>query len=518
MLALPVPFVKRSFIISLILLVTLPIIGLAWLGWRMLDGERARLRENFTQVMQQRLAEVNTTLTDSIGRIERRLSEKLTLGDFSHDSLRTIARREPLMAQVFVIDPQGKRAFPPPDPNLCSNEELEFLNRSAEIWRSGERLDRAMIEAGPQAQQGWKIWYHGGTTRFWFWQRQPINILAGAEVPTAVLMAELLNDLPSGGDHTAAFQVLDAQGQEIYSWGTPSEHPVKVTRPAPHPFSTWQVTCAMPDVVQEGSLTWKYQLLIGLACASLLLGLVAYYLYRESSREIRQAGQRVSFVNQVSHELKTPLTNISLYTELAAQKLPAESSDVHEYLEIVTSESARLGRLIGNVLSFSKHEHGQVQPRLAACDVVSLLQRIAEQFRPALTNKNLRLEIEAPSALTVTTDADMVEQIIGNLLSNVEKYGFSGGVAWLRLTATDKEWSVCVDDSGPGIPTTQRERIFHPFVRLSDKLSDGITGTGIGLSIARDLAHLLRGTLQCTCPPKESAGTGARFILTLPLT
>jgi signal transduction histidine kinase len=504
---------KRSYILSLVLLVTLPIIGLAFLGWRMLDGERARLRENFTQVMQQRLAEVNTTLAETMERTERRLADTLNLTEYGVETLRGISRTHPMVSQVFMIDGVGKRTFPPA-PELCSNEEREFLERSAEIWKSGERLDRAAGEHGQPLIYGWKVWYHGGGTRCWFWLRQSSGALVGAEVPSAVLMAELVNALPNSADSTAAFKLTDAQGQEIYGWGQANEPVVQVTTNAPPQLAGWKVTCSMPDVVLQGSQAWRYQLLIGITCATLVLGLVAWYLYRESAREIRQAGQRVSFVNQVSHELKTPLTNISLYAELAAQKLPAEATDVHECLEIVTSESARLGRLISNVLSFSKHQRGQIQPHPASCDVVALLRRIVEQFRPALNNKQLRLEVEMPPVLIAITDADILEQIVGNLLSNVEKYAADGGVAWLRLNSVETKFSIVVEDRGPGVPQSQRDKIFDPFVRLSDKLSDGITGTGIGLSIARELTQLLGGTLCCETP---GSGHGASFILTLPL-
>ncbi len=479
----------------------------------MLDGERARLRENFTQVMHQRLAEVNTTLAETLDRTERRLADTLNLTEYGVDRLRALSRTHPMVSQVFVIDGTGKRTFPPTAPELCSNEERDFLQRSAEIWQSGERLDRAMGENGQSSNYGWKLWYHGGGTRCWFWLRQSNGSLVGAEVPSAVVMAELVNALPNAADSTAAFTLTDAQGQEIYGWGQATDPMVQVTTNPPPQLPGWKLTCAMSDVVVQGSQAWRYQLLIGLTCATLVLGLVAWYLYRESAREIRQAGQRVSFVNQVSHELKTPLTNISLYAELAAQKLPAEATDVHECLEIVTSESARLGRLISNVLSFSKHQRGQIQPHPASCDVVALLLRIAEQFRPALTNKQLRLEVEMPPALTAHTDTDLLEQIVGNLLSNVEKYGADGGVAWLRLQPAESAFSIIVEDRGPGVPASQRDAIFAPFVRLSDKLSDGITGTGIGLSIARELAQLLGGTLCCE---SANGGQGASFILTLP--
>ena len=157
------------------------------------------------------------------------------------------------------------------------------------------------------------------------------------------------------------------------------------------------------------------------------MSLIAWHLYRESSREMRLAGQRVSFVNQVSHELKTPLTNISLYAELAEQRLPEDADATRECLQVVTTESARLSRLISNVLTFSKHQRGSLQPRLAEVNLQELLSGIVEQFRPVLAAKGHRLNADLSISRAVRTDADMVGQIIGNLLSNVEKYAGAGG-------------------------------------------------------------------------------------------
>ena len=113
-------------------------------------------------------------------------------------------------------------------------------------------------------------------------------------------------------------------------------------------------------------------------------------------------------------------------------------------------------------------------------------------------------------------DADLAAQVLANLVSNVEKYAAGGGRLVIRGEA-DKQGclgqvSLRVADAGPGIPDSSRERIFQPFVRLSQRVDEGVSGTGLGLSIARDLARRMGGDLRL-----ESSDEGAVFVFSLPL-
>jgi signal transduction histidine kinase len=203
-----------------------------------------------------------------------------------------------------------------------------------------------------------------------------------------------------------------------------------------------------------------------------------------------------------------------LYAELATERLPENSDAARECLDVVTSESARLGRLIGNVLTFSKHQHGRLQPRLAKVNLAATLLNTVEQFRPSLEEKGVQISLELEPVMQLETDADMVGQIIGNLLSNVEKYAAGGKAVRIVSKRGNGVAEISVMDQGPGIPKGLCERIFEPFYRISDKLSDGTTGTGIGLGISRELARLLGGNLIALPSP---ASGGSHFLLTLPI-
>jgi signal transduction histidine kinase len=224
---------------------------------------------------------------------------------------------------------------------------------------------------------------------------------------------------------------------------------------------------------------------------------------------MRDAAQRVSFVNQVSHELKTPLTNIRLYAELLEQNLPDEGESARQ-LGVIVSESQRLSRLIGNVLTFARSQNDKLALHPSRGSVDACIRFVLDHFEAVLEARGVRSAFDGHAGADVEFDRDAVEQILGNLFSNVEKYAASGGVLEIA-SRQDGDWTtVAVRDRGPGVPKGQEERIFKPFHRLSNRLSDGVTGTGIGLAIARDLARKHGGDLTVT--PSNS---GACFVVKL---
>jgi signal transduction histidine kinase len=244
--------------------------------------------------------------------------------------------------------------------------------------------------------------------------------------------------------------------------------------------------------------------------AATLIGL-AVYLHRESSRDIREARQRVRFVNQVSHELRTPLTNIRLYAELLEQRLVDDDARTAEQLAVIVSESHRLSRLIGNVLSFARHQRGRLALQLTPSVLDDSVAAVIEQFRPSLEGKGVELITDLQAGEPFSFDPDAVEQVVANLLSNVEKYAASGGRVDIITGRQGDRAMVRVCDLGPGVPRGMEEAVFEPFVRVHDQLTEGVSGTGIGLSISRELARLHGGELELV-----PCARGACFELTLP--
>jgi len=250
----------------------------------------------------------------------------------------------------------------------------------------------------------------------------------------------------------------------------------------------------------------SYGVFLGLAAVGLALLGLAVYFYRASGAELRTASQRVSFVNQVSHELKTPLTNIRMYAELLEAALESPPSGVQRHLRVIVNESERLTRLIANVLTFARDEREGLTLHRTTSVVDDVVRSVIDAFAPRFRRAALEVNLVLGAAETVVCDQDAIGQIVGNLLSNVEKYAGDGGQVWIS-THQEPGWTtVDVRDAGPGIPRAQREQVFVPFHRLSDALEEGVSGTGIGLGIARRLARLHGGDLHLL-----DCDTGAHF-------
>ncbi len=238
----------------------------------------------------------------------------------------------------------------------------------------------------------------------------------------------------------------------------------------------------------------------------MLIGL-ALYLYREQTRELREAARKVEFVSQVSHELKTPLTNIRMYAEMLDDQLE-DAPQQRNYLGIIISESQRLGRLIGNVLNFSRTPPLHV----SEVEIDALVRQTLDHFLPGFRSRGLEVYTDLQAGIRIHSDADMLEQILNNLLSNVEKYAAGGGTVDVATRVADGQLLVSVRDHGAGIPAAERRKIFEPFYRIDNSLTEGVSGTGIGLTIARQQASRLGGELLVS-----DARPGARFTLKLPL-
>ncbi len=218
-------------------------------------------------------------------------------------------------------------------------------------------------------------------------------------------------------------------------------------------------------------------------------------LYAERRRGVRLAEERVSFVNRVSHELGTPLTNILLNLDLAAHAVERRPHEAERRLGIAAEEVRRLARLVGNVLTFSRGERKALELRRVSCLPDQVIGGVLEQFQPSLARRGILVEWRAEAVGPVMMDPDALAQIAGNLISNVEKYAAGGGWLGVESRLEDGCLHLRVADRGPGIPRRMEGRVFAPFSRLRSEVSEGASGTGLGLAIARDLARRADGEL-----------------------
>jgi signal transduction histidine kinase len=253
-------------------------------------------------------------------------------------------------------------------------------------------------------------------------------------------------------------------------------------------------------------------LLTGILVTAILVG--GSLLLRQARLSEADAAQKTSFVANVSHEFKTPLTTIRLYSELLEQGRVAEAGKRAEYLKTIGRETQRLARLVNNVLDFSRLEQGRKKYHREPLDLTVALAELLDAQAPRIAESGLDLKRDLPMGkVSVVTDRDSIEQIVLNLLDNACKYAGSGGEVAVGLKAGEAGGAeLTVGDRGPGVPSEHRERIFEKFHRVDDTLTAEKGGAGLGLSIARQLARGLGGELRYS----ERVGGGAEFVLNLP--
>ncbi len=512
---------KLTLILLLIVLTPLAIVG--WLGARIVRDEQAVLQHRLQELVIGQLRAVDAAISTALDGYQQRVLNEMKPFSLDQEELRRRARDSALATQFYVLNREGRLLFPPVEtPNALSSSEREALQRTAQIWDGGD-LMAAAGESEVSADSGWKAWYWGNGLQMMLWSRDGDRIHA-AEINRARFIADLIAALPetdavapqlTGG----RIRMLDATGDLLYQWGAIDGDDVTTTARLPlrAPLSAWSLEYATPTRSGFGTSLAGSFLLTLLPSMALLAAIVfglAYYFYREQSREMREAAQRVSFVNQVSHELKTPLTNIRMYAELLEQDAAESNPRMSRYLGVIVSESQRLSRLIANVLTFSRNQRHTLTLRMQQEVPDEVLRTVAEHFRPTLEGRGIAVELDLHAGGQCSFDPDALEQIVGNLAGNVEKYAAAGKVLRIESRLEDELIHVVVEDRGPGIPARERARIFEPFYRVNNSLTEGVSGTGIGLSISRDLARLHGGDLVLEAPASQHK-SGARFHVTL---
>jgi signal transduction histidine kinase len=243
--------------------------------------------------------------------------------------------------------------------------------------------------------------------------------------------------------------------------------------------------------------------------ALLAIGLGGWSLFNLSERRIR-------FVSAVTHELRTPLTTLRLYLDLLASGMVTDEKQKAEYLGTLNAEADRLHRLIGNVLDFARLEKSRPNVEKRSTAVGDLLGQLDRNWhgRCAAAGKELVVENRLPDGATVTTDPGLVEQIVGNLIDNAQKYSreATDPRITLRARAEADKLVIEVEDRGPGVTKRERGSIFRPFRRGHDAdVKAG--GVGLGLALATRWAQLLGGRLGVDA---GCDGVGACFRLELP--
>ncbi len=285
-----------------------------------------------------------------------------------------------------------------------------------------------------------------------------------------------------------------------------------LSRVFPRPFSFLQgsLTCErIPKTAGRKTLT----IMLTVLAVIILLGFFAIY---QSARTVVDMSERRSeFVSSVTHELKTPLTNIRMYIEMLEQGIAPTHEREQEYFRILDSESARLSRLINNVLEFSKLEKKELHLDLKQGTFEDVIAKIKEVISEKLRQEGFKLIINHPKIKSFKYDREMMIQILINLIENCIKFG---------RTAVDKEITlrvgfkgdcaeISISDTGPGVPRHALKKIFDDFYRVDNSATRTTRGTGIGLAFVKKCITACGGKVAAA----NNDRAGCTITLTLPV-
>jgi len=395
---------------------------------------------------------------------------------------------------------------------------------SAKREAESDKMEAGVAASAPAPVQvlpdrrGWTPMTADGRLHLLGWvQSGPSDDVRGVEVEMTALVSRLGGAVPSELAMDEGYALRDDKGRVVHQAGKITETgaaPVARVPLASVLLPGWEVVAYLAYAPAEsgGGFVFIGLMLTAILVIAILAG--GSLLLWQARSSAADAAQKTSFVANVSHEFKTPLTTIRLYSELLEQGRVAESEKRGEYLRTIGRETQRLARLVNNVLDFSRLEQGRKKYQLAPLDLSVALAQLLDAHAPRIAESGLELKRDLPvEKVSVVTDRDAVEQIVLNLLDNACKYAAAGGEAIVALhPRADGGVEVRVGDRGPGVPAAHRERIFEKFHRVDDTLTAEKGGAGLGLSIARQLARGLGGDLTY----EGRSGGGAEFVLYLP--
>ena len=327
-----------------------------------------------------------------------------------------------------------------------------------------------------------------------------------------VLPASFTRDRPNRDVMTVS--VTDARGRPLYESTPGTEWRFDATSALPMSFGALQVRVQIRpalagEIIIGGLPKSRLPFLLTLLGLSAALGGVAVMQLR---REEELSTQRARFVSGVSHELRTPLAQIRLYLETLRLGRFHTEAQRERSLEQIDRETRRLAHLVENVLRFSRRGTGAPDDAAReAVDVTSEVQEVARELELLAAARRATISVDVRGEPRVVMAAGTLRQILINLLDNAVKYGPPGQRVRVTVEAEANRARIEVLDGGPGIPVSEREEIFQPFRRGRAAAASGAGGSGIGLTIVREIVAAHGGTVAVADSPH-----GAKIVVELP--
>jgi two-component system, OmpR family, phosphate regulon sensor histidine kinase PhoR len=244
----------------------------------------------------------------------------------------------------------------------------------------------------------------------------------------------------------------------------------------------------------------------------IFFSLAIIYMAWRRDRQLRQLKE--DFISNVSHELKTPLSLIRMFSEILVLGRVKSEDKKHEYYRIIHNESDRMGRLINNLLDFAHLVRGIENKHFEKTNIALLVTEALEAFRYEVQKEGFQLNIEMPENVPDSyVDPNAITMALFNLLDNSVKYSGDQKEISVRIAQVDGFVYLSVTDKGVGIPGSEHSKIFDQFYRGNDPAIRRVRGSGIGLAITKHVAEIHGGEVLVESEP----GKGSTFTLKIPI-
>jgi signal transduction histidine kinase len=540
---------NKRYVILYWLLLLIPTFVISAFLFQTLRQERTRIVQAAYETAQNRAQTIAETIRLTTRGVEHTIMQALLLlpgDDRLQEMLLGFVRTTDLVNSVFIWSPEAGLLYPVAGEGTLSANE-QFIERYRNLftgrvsWESAS--DAALQDSQtpssvtnksllgsltnpPQGKVtvsnrtgGWIPWFADNKQSILGWVQQgPNGIVYGAQLDLTALLYWLINYFPEAAPEGMEYALLDGRGKVLYQTGTAKiESGLKpdVTVPLAPYLPHWQVATYVLDpplTARSGQSFFLLSvLLLAIFVTAIILG--GSLLTWQTHRNMVSAQQKTSFVSNVSHELKTPLTSIRMFAELLQEDRIKDPTKKAHYLKVIVAESQRLTRLVNNVLDFSRLEQGRKKYHLKEIEISGYLRYILETQRLRVQEAGMVLDTRIPETeFKVHSDEDAIEQVLLNLLDNAIKYAAEGEELTVDLTPRKDQLQVRVMDRGPGVPDKHRSRIFEKFHRVDSSLTSRHPGSGLGLSIARSIMRDINGDILYQ--PRE--GGGSCFIVLFP--
>jgi len=384
-------------------------------------------------------------------------------------------------------------------------------SRMAQSFLDGNRKYLFLHDSSPISgmRQGTYLFYPLNDLRNDF-----AGVLLKEGFVTDDLIAGTIRPLIASHSPTMAATITDEKSRVLYSNAAPKNGYLLVTS-LDRPFSNWTAAVGLKDTNLDELARDSFLHSAGTTVLVLvfLLGGIALTI-RATDREARLAQAKSTFVANVSHELKTPLSLISLFSEILELGRVNNEAKKAEYYGIIRHESRRLNKTIDNILDFSRIEAGRKTYELVEGDMAEVIEHVLSTHRYQVINSGFDIQTDIQAGLpSVLIDRDAMAQAISNLLDNAIKY--SGKLKQLSITAktVEADLSIEIADQGVGIPRAEQAKIFEKFYRVGNGLVHDVKGSGLGLSLVKHIIEAHNGTISV----ESDVGKGSRFTILLPI-